>query len=71
LLWDLTVENLQTTVPGAPCVLAALTALELELTTLDRLGARIAAAHLDAAIQQLRLDQARRAARPQLMNYTI
>jgi len=57
--WDLKVENLQPTVPDAPCVLTVLAALELELANLDRLGAHIAAAHLDAAIQQLRLDQVR------------
>jgi hypothetical protein len=51
------VENLDSTAPDAPRVLAA---LELELANLDMLGARIAAAHLDAAIQQLRLDQVHR-----------
>jgi hypothetical protein len=35
--------------------------LEQQLTALDRIGAHIAAAHLDAAIQQLRLDVARAA----------
>ncbi|WP_172449789.1 hypothetical protein [Porphyrobacter sp. HT-58-2] len=34
--------------------------LEQQLLALDKLGAHIAAAHLDAAIQQLRLDLARR-----------
>ena len=32
-------------------------ALETQLGTLDRLGAHIAAAHIDAAINQLRRDQ--------------
>jgi hypothetical protein len=48
------VENLELTAPDVPRVLAA---LEQELANLDRMGAHIAAAHLDAAIQQLRLDQ--------------
>ncbi|MDJ0641370.1 MAG: hypothetical protein QNJ15_01000 [Erythrobacter sp.] len=39
-------------------VAAILAVLEHQLAQLDRLGAGIAAAHLDAAIQQLRLDQA-------------
>ena len=37
-----------------------LAALELQLAALDKIGAHIAAAHVDAAIQQLRLDQSRR-----------
>jgi len=48
--------------PSAPCdtgTQAVLAALEQQLAALDRLGLHIAAAHLDAAIQQLRLDQAR------------
>lgn len=45
---------------GDPGVNAIIAALEAQLTALDAMGARIAAAHLDAAIQQLRLDQARR-----------
>jgi hypothetical protein len=36
-----------------------LSALEEQLTAVDRLGSGIAAAHLDAAIQQLRLDRIR------------
>jgi hypothetical protein len=58
--WDLVLEN---TTPVAPCDADAhhiLAALEQQLAALDRLGSHIAAAHLDAAIQQLRLDQARR-----------
>jgi hypothetical protein len=53
-------ENLPTAAPSdtaVPCILAA---LEEQLAALDRIGARIAAAHLDAAIQQLRIDQSRR-----------
>jgi riboflavin synthase alpha subunit len=42
---------------GAQTVLAA---LEQQLAALDRLGAHIAAAHVDAAIQQMRRDQAAR-----------
>lgn len=37
-----------------------LAALEEQLAALDRIGAYIAAAHLDAAIQQLRVTQAAR-----------
>ncbi|MEP5939055.1 MAG: hypothetical protein ABJ239_12070 [Erythrobacter sp.] len=33
-------------------------ALELQLASLDQIGANIAAAHVDAAINQLRRDQA-------------
>lgn len=39
---------------------AILASLEQQLAALDHIGAHIAAAHCDAAIQQLRLDQARR-----------
>lgn len=52
--------------PAAPCdsgALHILAALEQQLAALDRRGAHIAAAHLDAAIQQLRLDEARRQGR--------
>ncbi|MEL6529174.1 MAG: hypothetical protein AAGK01_06345 [Pseudomonadota bacterium] len=41
-----------------------LTVLEQQLASLDRIGATIAAAHLDAAIQQLRIDQARSTGAP-------
>ncbi len=53
-------ENLSPSAPASPGVAAVLSSLERELVNLDRFGAHIAAAHLDAAIQQLRLDQARR-----------
>jgi hypothetical protein len=46
-------------ISAAPCQTAghaALAALEEQLIALDRIGAHIAAAHLDAAIQQLRRD---------------
>ncbi|WP_298466326.1 hypothetical protein [uncultured Erythrobacter sp.] len=43
---------------GATEIAPILAILEEQLGELDRLGAGIAAAHLDAAIQQLRLDQA-------------
>ncbi|RNJ62933.1 MAG: hypothetical protein EDM03_00330 [Porphyrobacter sp. IPPAS B-1204] len=43
--------------------LAVLTALEQQLAALDSLGAHIAAAHVDAAIQQLRADLARQTMR--------
>ncbi|MFY8047971.1 MAG: hypothetical protein ACOVNS_04050 [Erythrobacter sp.] len=55
-------ENIITTAPdysGLPAIIAT---LEQQLAALDAIGAHIGAAHLDAAIQQLRLDQARIAA---------
>jgi len=58
--WDLIVENLLPTAPGdarVPCVIAA---LERELTILDEIGAHIAGAYLDAAIDHLRRAQSRR-----------
>jgi hypothetical protein len=57
---DLAVENITQAAPGDPRLLAIVASLEHQLAALDAIGARIAAAHLDAAIQQLRLDQARR-----------
>jgi hypothetical protein len=48
--------------PGKPGMPEIIAALEQQLAALDRIGAHIAAAHLDAAIQQLRLEQARTAA---------
>ena len=59
-LWDLTLEDRSSQSPGAPGVGPILAALEDQLAALDRIGAHIAAAHLDAAIQQLRLMQASR-----------
>jgi len=56
-------DNINAAAPdksGLPEVIAA---LEQQLATLDRLGVHLAAAHLDAAIQQLRQDQARAAFR--------
>lgn len=47
-------------VPQPDCAHDILAALEVQLAALDRIGALIAAAHLDAAIQHLRQDQARR-----------
>jgi len=44
---------------GLPRVIAA---LEDQLAELDRMNLHIGAAHLDAAIQQLRLEQTRRSA---------
>jgi hypothetical protein len=46
--------------PYEPGVHHVLASLEEQLEALDQRGAHIAAAHLDAAIQQLRLDLARR-----------
>lgn len=44
--------------PSDRGVAAIIATLEQQLTILDRLGLRIAAAHLDMSIQQLRLGQA-------------
>lgn len=54
--WDLTLENLSTNAPHTTDACTILAALEVQLAALDQLGARIAAAHVDAAIQQLRRD---------------
>jgi hypothetical protein len=53
-------ENLSPTAPCDSGANAILAALEQQLAALDALGAHIAAAHVDAAIQQLRRDLARR-----------
>lgn len=55
---NLTLENPDATPPCDTGVNAILAVLEEQLSALDAIGAHIAAAHLDAAIQQLRLDQA-------------
>jgi hypothetical protein len=52
-------ENLSNAAPGDYGVGSILAALEEQLTALDRIGAHIAAAHVDAAIQHLRLTQAK------------
>jgi hypothetical protein len=44
---------------GDPGIQTIVTALEHHLAALDSFGAHIAAAHVDAAIQQLRADLAR------------
>ena len=62
--WDLTLENRSHTTPDIIGALAIIAALEKQLAALDQAGAAIAAAHVDAAIQQLRLDQARAAVSP-------
>jgi hypothetical protein len=51
-------ENLPTPTPGDYGVGTILATLEQQLEALDRIGAHIAAAHLDAAIQHLRLTAA-------------
>jgi hypothetical protein len=51
-------ENLSTATHGDNGVGAILAALEKQLAELDRIGAHVAGAHLDAAIQQLRIWQA-------------
>ena len=53
-------ENLTPTAPGDARVPAVIAALERELAILDEMGAHIAGAYLDAAIDQLRREQARR-----------
>lgn len=58
--WDLIVEHYIPTAPGDARVPAAIAALERELAILDDIGAHIAGAYLDAAIDQLRREQARR-----------
>lgn len=60
LAWDLTVENCTPTAPGLARVPAVIAALERELAILDEIGAHIAGAYLDAAIDQLRRGQAQR-----------
>jgi NADPH-dependent ferric siderophore reductase len=55
-------ENTITTAPDESGLPAIIATLEQQLAALDAIGAHIGAAHLDAAIQQLRLDQARIAA---------
>lgn len=53
-------ENLSPAAPGNIGLHHVLAVLEQQLALLDHLGLHIAAAHLDAAIHQLRLDQAQR-----------
>jgi hypothetical protein len=60
MYWDLVLENASA---AAPCDTDAhniLAALEQQLAALDQRGAHVAAAHLDAAIQQFRLDLSQR-----------
>jgi hypothetical protein len=45
--------------PDRSALARVIAALEEQLAVLDRMNLAIAAAHVDAAIQQLRLDQAR------------
>ncbi len=59
-IWDLHLENRSPTVAHNSGARAVLAALEEHLAALDGLGAHIAAAHVDAAIQQLRRDLAQR-----------
>lgn len=59
-IWDLTVEKDLGTMPQDACALSILSQLEAQLAALDLIGAHIAAAHVDAAIQQLRRDQIER-----------
>jgi hypothetical protein len=59
----MTLENLTANPPGDPGARSILAALEQQLAALDIIGAHIAAAHVDAAIQQLRVDLARQSMR--------
>lgn len=56
--WEMTLDNRDHSESPPADVQAILAALELQLAALDRIGARIAAAHCDAAIEQLRRYQA-------------
>jgi riboflavin synthase alpha subunit len=56
-------ENLSATRPGDPDIQTIVAELEQQLEALDRLGAHIAAAHVDAAVQQLRVEMARQSVR--------
>ncbi|QUL38787.1 hypothetical protein [Erythrobacter sp. JK5] len=47
--------------PAVERIGLVLATLEQQLLELDRIGSLLAAAHLDAAIQQLRLEQMKRA----------
>ncbi|MFM7350349.1 MAG: hypothetical protein ACKO01_12830 [Erythrobacter sp.] len=49
-------DERSTATPDALRVVEILSVLEQQLAALDTLGVHIAAAHLDAAIQQLRKD---------------
>jgi len=57
--WDYILENSTSVTPFDPGVGTILAVLEEQLAALDRIGAHIAAAHVDAAIQQIRRDQVR------------
>ena len=52
-------ENVTAPAPGRSGLPRVIAALEDQLAELDRMNLHIGAAHVDAAIQQLRLDQAR------------
>jgi len=54
------VKTDQTALPDHPALPQIIAKLEKQLVALDRMGAHIGAAHLDAAIQHLRLEQTRR-----------
>lgn len=57
--WDTILNDPELHRPDNSGTAAILAELEKQLEALDRLGLHIAAAHLDAAIQQLRTDIAR------------
>jgi hypothetical protein len=54
-------DNASSPAPEISGLAAIIAILEQQLTALDTLGAHVGAAHLDATIQQLRLDLARTA----------
>jgi hypothetical protein len=57
---DLSLEQKPNATPGDHSVGTIISALERELLAVDKVGAHIAAAYLDSAIQQLRLFLAER-----------
>ncbi|WDA40592.1 hypothetical protein [Erythrobacter sp. BLCC-B19] len=52
-------ENHATGAPSTSGVQTIIAALEIQLAALDAMKSFVAAAHVDAAIQHLRLEQAR------------
>ena len=54
--WGHTLDDGEAISRKAAEIVPILAVLEKQLVELDRLGAMVAAAHLDAAIQHLRLD---------------
>jgi len=57
--WDLTLHEPDLQKPELPSAIEVLAELEKQLAALDCLGHHLAAAHLDSAIQRLRVEIAR------------